>query len=244
MARLIRNLAWVLAISLVVATLLRLGDELNIFATPPEFPDVANLVDRLLGTIVYRHAIWPFFAAYNLLFGLAFLVVVPLANLLVHAIDPRDARLRSTGMVVATAGILGSVGQIARVGAVDVAVNQPYCDCGFKEQEVVSQFWAQNLFEGATDWLVTVGLILLGLALIWLGVILATRAARSMLRPLSYLAGVALILSGLVNRFDVPPLIGDVVGVLTFLVIVPIWAWWLGRDAASWAGAEMAPIGG
>jgi hypothetical protein len=244
MARLIRNLAWVLAFSLVVATLLRLGDVLNVFATPPDIPDSANLVDRLVGTNAYRHALWPFFETYNLLFGLAFVVIVPLASLLVHAIDPRDARLRATGMVVAAAGILGAVGQIARVGAVDVFVNQPYCDCGFKEQEVISQFWAQNMFEGATDWLITVGLVLLGLGLIWLGVILAAQAGGSMLRQLSYLAGVALILSGLVNRIDVPPPTEDVVGVVTFGLIVPIWAWLLGREAGSWARDEMAPVGG
>jgi hypothetical protein len=244
MARLIRNVAWVLAIFLILATLLRLGDQLNVFATPPDIPDSANLVDRLLGTSAYRHALWPFFGAYNLLFGLAFVVVVPLASLIVHAIDPRDARLRTTGMIVAAAGILGAVGQIARVGATDVFVNQPYCDCGFKEQEVISQFWAQNMFEGATDWLITIGLVLLGLGLIWLGMILAARAGGSMLTPLSYLAGVALILSGLVNRLDVPPPIGDIIGVLTFGLIVPFWAWQLGRDAGGWAGAEMAPVGG
>jgi hypothetical protein len=244
MARLIRNLAWLLAISLVLATLLRLGDQLNVFATPPNLPDAASIVDRILGSSAYRHAIWPVYAAWNLLFGLAFIAVVPLASLLVHALDPQDARLRATGMIFAAGGILGAVAEVALVGAVDVAVNQAYCDCGFKEQEVISQFWAQNLFEGATDWLAMVGLILVGIGVIWLGLIFAARMAGSMLPQLSYVAGAALIVSALLNRIDLPDPIGDVVAVATFGLIVPFWAWWLGRDTGSWAGAEMAPVGG
>lgn len=244
MARLIRNLAWAMAISLILATLLRLGDQLNIFATPPNLPDAATIVDRILGSSAYRHAIWPVYAAWNLLFGLAFIAVVPLASLIVHALDPQDARLRATGMIIGAGGILGAAAQVALVGAVDVAVNQAYCDCGFKEQEVISQFWAQNLFEGATDWLATVGLVLVGFGLLSLGVILATRSSASMLRQLSYLAGAALIVSALLNRIQLPDPIGDVVVVATFGLIVPIWAWQLGRDAGNWAGGEMAPVGG
>jgi hypothetical protein len=232
MTKLIRNLAWVLAITLVLATLLRLGDQLNVFAKPPDLPATANLVDRLLASIPYREAIWPVFLAWNLLLTVAFLVVIPLSALLLRALDGSDARVRAGVASLLGGAIVGAVGQLAVIGAVDVTISLPYCDCGFKETEVIAQSWAQNLIGGAGDWLTTGGLVMIALGFLWLGSVIAGRARTSTLGRLSSLVGLALVVGAVFTRTGWLDPLPDVVAAVTFGLLVPIWALWLARDAA------------
>jgi hypothetical protein len=238
MSRMIRNLAWMLAASLVLATLLRLGDQFNLFATPPNVPDTANLVDRLLTTIPYRQAIWPVYLGWNLLFGVALLIVVPLSNLLVRAVAGSDSRMRAAGATLAAGGIIGAIGQLAIIGAVDVAISQPYCDCGFKETEVIAQAWAQNLIHGASDWLSAGALILVGLGLVVLGTVLSERVRSAGLGRFSWFAGGLTIVAALLSLSGLFDPLPDLAGVATFGVVLPLWAVWLARDAALLATSE------
>jgi hypothetical protein len=232
MARWIRILAWTIAVGLVAATLLRLGDQLNVIDTPPAIPDTANLVQRLLALIPYRQAIWPVYLAWNGLFAIGLLLLIPLSTLLVRAVAGADARMRAAGALLAAGGIIGAVGQLGLIGAISVAVGQPYCDCGFKETEVVAQSWAQNLIVGSSDWLVAGALVLAGLGVAWFGSVLAGRARLASLGRFGWLAGAALIASAILTIVDLLDPLPDLVAFATFGIIVPIWAFWLGREAA------------
>jgi hypothetical protein len=232
MARMIRNLAWALAICLVAAVLLRLGDQLNVFAKPPVLPDSANLVDRLLASIPYRQTIWPVFLAWNLLFGVALLVLVPLSTLLVRAVAGSDGRMRAAGACLAAGGIIGAVGQLATIGAVGVTISLPYCDCGFKETEVIAQAWTQNLIAGAANWLVNGALILVAVGLAWFGAVLVERVRSAALGRFSWVVGAALIIAALLSLTGALDPLPDLVAVATFGVLVPAWAVWLTRDVA------------
>lgn len=243
MAKLIRTLAWAAAICLVGATLLRLGDQYNVFATPPTLSDTANLVDRLLASLPYRQAIWPVYLGWNLLFAIALLLVIPLSSLLVRAVGGSDPRVRAAGATLAAGGIIGAVGQLLITGAVAATISEPYCDCGFKETELVSQAWAQNLIQGASDWLSAAALVLVGIALVLLGPALGRRA-RSGFGPLTLLAGILTIVGAGLSLTGLLEPLPDLLAVATFGVALPVWAWWLGRDAGLIAADASGMAGG
>src|SRR4029079_4807178 len=150
----IRGLAWALAVLFVAATVLQLVNQLNLVAQPPDLPDSTNLVDRILGQIPYSQAIWPVFFSANLLIGLGFLAVTALGFTLMGAVSDSDRRVILGASLIAV-GILGAAGQALVIGSVKVAIDSPYCDCGFKEQEIVSQVWALMVTRGASDMLVS-----------------------------------------------------------------------------------------
>jgi hypothetical protein len=231
MARTIRWLAWLLAGSLVLATLFRIGDNLNVFATPPDLSAASNLADRLLASIPYRQAIWPVFLAWNGLFGIAFLLLIPLATLLARGLGSASGAVRAGTTLLATGGIIGAIGQVGLLGAIDATVSIPYCDCTSKEMEVVARASAQDLIQGASGWLNDVGLFLIAIGLLWLARILVSRLGRSPFAPLVWVAVAALLLSVLVDRVVSLENVSDIVLIATFGVIVPLWAFGLGRDA-------------
>src|SRR6266487_655223 len=135
-----QTLAWVVAVAFFLGTVFFAVDRLNLVAQPPTFPDTANLVDRILASIDYRHSIWPVFLATNLLFALGFAALVPFAFAMPRGGEGSQRPLGPA--LLALGGVLGAVASLVTVGSVDPSISIPYCDCGFKEQEVISQAWA------------------------------------------------------------------------------------------------------
>jgi hypothetical protein len=242
MARTIRWLAWLLAASLLLGTLLQIGDRLNVFATPPDLSGASNLADKLLAGLPYKQAIWPVFLAWNGLFAIAFLLLIPLSTLLARGLGSAVGAVRVGTTLLATGGIIGAIGQVAILGAVDATVSIPYCDCTSKEMEVVAKASAQDLIQGAGGWLNDLALILVAVGLLWLARILIARLGRSPLAPLAWVAGAAILLDVLFDRFIVIDTIPDIVAVATFGIILPLWAVGVARGAAVLAepGAEPA----
>lgn len=232
MARTIRWLAWLLAASLVLATLFRIADNLNVFATPPDLSASSNLADRVLASIPYRQAIWPVFLAWNGLFAIAFLLLVPLSTLLARGLGSASGPVRAGTTLLATGGIIGAIGQVAILGAVDAVISVPYCDCTSKEMEVVAKAGAQDLIEGAGSWLNDLGLILIAIGLLWLARVLIARLGRSPFAPIVWVAAAAILLDVLFDRFVQVDTLPDVVAIATFGVILPLWAFGIGREAA------------
>lgn len=87
-----RPLGWLLGIAMILATILLLAVNLNLITKPPEFPSSATLVDRLLGSQDFRHAVWPFDLASNLLLCLGLVAAIPLAWLISAGLDGTDGR--------------------------------------------------------------------------------------------------------------------------------------------------------
>src|SRR5262249_38270183 len=132
---------------------LQLVDMLNLYATPPAGTP-ANMVEGRLAAQDYREAIWPIFALGNLAFAVGFVALVGLGLALGAALTRRHPQRISIQTGFAVGGILGAVGQLMIIGAAQVTVDQAYCDCGFKNEEIVSQIWGQMLIEGSSRWLI------------------------------------------------------------------------------------------
>ena len=221
---LVRWLAVVAAICLVGATLLFLGLSRNVFVAEPRFPNDADLPTRLLGSIDARQASWPFDFASSLLFAVAFGAFAVLGRLLALAGRVGDARSSVIGSTLFGGGLLGLASQLIHIGSQQVAIDQPYCDCGFKVQETISQYWGLTLIQGAESWLVNGAIVLLAI-----GIALAGAALTGVVRSpgwqlVSWLtalvAVIRVVLSGLELGGDLNQLlIAIVAGVL-----LPLWA--------------------
>ncbi len=223
----LRGLAVAAGALFFAATLFLLADRLNVIYTPPDIPQSANLVERLLAQIPYRQSIWPIFFATNVLLGAGFAVLVGLAVTLAARLAPTDGRRYLLLWTLATGGVLGVVGSLILVGAVQATIDIPYCDCGFKETELVSQAWAQMLIEGAVRWLIN-GASLLSAA----GAVVAGQAFRGRGMPpawtlLSYALGGLVVINVVAGVLG----LGDASDWLTVAltgIVLPIWALWLG----------------
>ena len=227
---LLRPLAYAMATLFVIAGLFQLADQLNLIHQPPNIPGSANLVDRVVGQIPYRQAEWPIYFAANTLVGVGFLVLIGLALVMTRWLPGSDRWRALVLWTLVTAGILGAVGQLVIVGAVRASIDIPYCDCGFKNEEIVSQVWAEMVVQGAVALLIDAASILAALGLIAAGRAFVRVGMPELWGSLSIITAALLIVAVVLGYADVG---GDVTSWLTVLasgVLVPVWAVWLGRN--------------
>lgn len=226
-------LSWIVAAAFLLATVLVFLDRLNLVATPPEIPEDANLVDRMIALAPFRQAIWPVFLWTNLLFGIGFVAAVTFSD----AVAARVGGASSFRTLAIVGGIIAAVASIIPLGAVNASVWQLYCDCGFKETEIVSQLWAQTVSEDIADWLNRFASVILAVALVML-VRDAGRVMSSTLRIWTYLAAVALVVAPLMITVEFlgDPSLPDYLTALAGGVLIPVWAVWLGRSVDDAAG--------
>jgi hypothetical protein len=224
----VRVLSWIVAASFILATALVYVDQFNLFAKPPDIPESTNMVDRTIALADYFHAVWPLFLWTYLLFAIGFLAVVAFAaNVASRAGIPGGVPTFKS--LVAAGGVIGAIASIIPIGAAEGKVFVQYCDCGFKETEIVSQLWAQMTSEEIANWFLRVAGVAVAIALVAL-----VREAPSLLPPVlrtwTYLTAAALALAALLATTE--SLSPDAVGLLQAVigvVLIPVWAVWLAR---------------
>jgi hypothetical protein len=211
-----------------VATIFQLADQLNLIYQPPATPDSANLVERVTALIPYRQQVWPIYFLANALLGLGFLLLVGLALALGARAARSDDRRHLVVWTLALAGIIGGIAQLTLVGAVKASIDIPYCDCGFKDQEIVSQVWAEMVVQTASQVMVYAAALLAAG-----GLAAAATTFRTVMpvgwQTLSYLGAALLVLAVILGWADLG---GDATNWLTAAIsglVIPAWAIWLGR---------------
>ena len=227
-------LGWVVAISFIAGTALTYMDRLNLFATPPNLPDSANMIDRAIGNAAYREAIWPVFLWTNLAFAIGFVAAAVFAWAVA-------ARSRVAGglpvftALVTVGGIISAIAAVMYIGSVNGAVWQLYCDCGFKQTEIVAGIWAGTVMQDTSDWLSRFAGVVLGLGLVAL-----VREGSGLLSPTlrmwTYLSAIALAATAVLSTIGGS--VGqssDLLSTLTGVILIPVFAVWLARtiDAPS-----------
>ena len=234
----VRWLAWSLGILFLLGTALQLVDFANLYATPPEFQPAWTMVDARLATYDYRVAIWPIFFLSNLSFGAGFVALTGLGFALALWLASGDPRRIGIATTLGVGGILGAVGQLVIIGAAKATVDIAYCDCGFKETEIVSQIWAQMIAEGAAYWLVN-GASVLGAV----GIVAVVSAFRDELSPslgiLGWVTAIGLVAAVVVPQLSLgPEELAFWLQVVVSGVLVPIWAIWFGASMRGGSGSE------
>jgi hypothetical protein len=223
----VRRLGVSAAVLFFAATVLQLVGRLDIVFRPPDIPESANLVERLLALIPYRHDIWPIFFGANFLLGVGFVVLVGLAITLASRVQAADARRHLLLWTLGTGGLLGAAGQLVLVGAVQASIDIPYCDCGFKNEELVSQAWAEMVAQSAVVWLIYGASVLAAAGAVIAGQIFQDRGMPRMWSVVSYALAALVVLAvflGLVGQGDA----AEWLNVALAGIVIPGWALWLG----------------
>jgi len=238
--RLVRWLAWAVGLLFLVGTVLRLVDFFDLYATPPDVPETLNMVQRRLAVQEYRVAIWPIFALGNLAIGAGFMAATALGLELVrHVRRDTDYRL-GIAVGLGMAGIFGAVAQLLIVGAAQPTVDSAYCDCGFKDTEIVSQIWAQQLIEGASGWLTNAALVLGAIGVAAAGTGLRDRMPAAW-NIVSWLTAIGLVAAAVVPLLRINPDLDFWLAIVTAGVLVPIWSMWIGASLPLRADHEPQP---
>lgn len=227
--RAVRWLAWSVGVLFLIGTALQLVDILNLYATPPD-TGAANMVEQRLAVQGYRVAIWPIYFLNNLSFAIAFVALAGLGVALAALLAPPDARRIAIIVSLGVGGILGAAGQLILIGATQVTIDISYCDCGFKETEIIAGQWAGMVAHDISAWLDRFAAIVLAVGLISLARD-AGAVISDTLRTWTYITAIALIawpILGIVQLID--PMFEELIALVAGAVLVPIWAVWLGRS--------------
>jgi hypothetical protein len=225
----LRTIGLAIAVAFVLAAVFQLLDRLNVVAQPPDPPESANLVERVEAFFPYRRSIWPVFFASNAFLGLGFLLIVPLGYVLAARIALNDVRRSLLLSTFVPAGIIGAVAQAMLLGGVKATIDIPYCDCGFKNEEIVSQVWAGMLSQGAATMILDTAALVAAAALVVAARTLAGRAMPATWGWLSYVTAALLVLIVIVPFVELgPPELADWLSLAGIGIFVPIWAAWLG----------------
>jgi hypothetical protein len=227
--RLVRWLALPVGFLFLLGTVLQLVDFFNLYTTPPVIPQSLNMVEFRLAVQDYRVAIWPIFLLSNLATGIGFMAVTALGLALAGLIASDNSHRVGIAAGLGMAGIFGAVAQLVVIGVAQPTVDSPYCDCGFKEAEIVSQIWGQQLAESASRWLTNAALVLGAIGVAAAGTALRDRMPASW-NLVSWLTAIGLVVAVVIPFLQINPELDFWVFVVVAGVIVPIWAIWLGAS--------------
>jgi hypothetical protein len=222
----LRPLAWVIAASLFVATLLAVGLNLDLFAKPPALPESHDLVQNLSGSVDDRHVLAPFAVGSDLLFAVALILLVPFGALIARA--SKDGRLSLVPWLFAVGGVLGATSQLLQAGAISAA-DMGYCDCGFKTEELISQMWALNVIGSGGAFLTNASLLLIAGGIVLAALALGAERMPATWRSLSWLAAAASVAAVVVSVLPLDPIVGTAILGIGAGVLVPVWTLWIGQ---------------
>jgi hypothetical protein len=198
------------------------------------------MVEFRLAVQEYRGAIWPIFLLGNLATGVGFIAVAALGIAIADDVSRRTSYRVGIAAGLGMAGIFGAVAQLLIIGVTQPTIDSAYCDCGFKDTEIVAQIWGQQLVESASRWLTNAALVLAAV-----GVAATGTAFRDRMSPawniVSWLTAIGLVAAAVIPQLRISPDLDLWVLVLVAGVLVPIWAIWLGallRPSGHWPAED------
>ena len=147
-----KALLGIFATCFLLATILAFALGFDLLVPTPDIAETLDFPSRLEAIQPFRQAQWPFDAISTLLFVIGFGALVLVAGP-IASFAGGDRRAEVLKSVILASGLLGVTAGLLYVGATQVTIAMPYCDCGFKAEESISQFWAITIVQGATTWL-------------------------------------------------------------------------------------------
>jgi hypothetical protein len=226
-----RWLAWVLAVSFLVAAVIFILLEFDVTARPVERPPgPPDLVSELQAFFANEQTRWPQQVAASLLFALGFAALAGIGVLLRDVLGRQDGRTSIVSGSLGMAGVVGVTSQLAWLGAREVAIDGRWCDCKYFIEQIVSQGRTLAMIDGLQEWLLF-GVFALAAA----GIFLAGRLALERGFPSSGWARYSFIIAALFlvalvgSFFDLELLFAAITGIGGG-ILLPLWALWLARQ--------------
>jgi len=238
------RLGWFIAATFVVAMAAFALRQFHVIVPEPEFPPPdATLVDNLIRSFEHEQAHWIGDLVSSLTLAAGFVGLAILGTTLRRALDRDDAGGAVLAVIFLLGGAIGAASQVLYLGAIEVATNPGYCDCGFLAEEIISRGMARDIVNNVVFWMTDASVVLFTIGL-WVFAALAPASGwvPNGLTMYARVVAVVAFLSVLWGRVAVPLLIAGraeldfelIGGVLTLLVagvLVPIWAAWLALSA-------------
>jgi hypothetical protein len=225
----VRGLAWVLAISFFLSTVLTALLGFEVFGPPPERGE--DFIQFILDLFRWDYNLWPIDFAASALAAIGFLALGALGPAFRRLTGPEDGRRGLVATSFLSAGLLGAASELVWIGAKPIAVSPQYCDCGFLQEEIMSRLMIRNVVGGVRDWLLNGFLVLLALGLVIVAGLGQRAGMPSGWRRLSIVIAALSLVGVAMTFFEVGPF-----GALLFLliggVLAPIWALWLASRAS------------
>jgi hypothetical protein len=224
-----RAICWLLAASFFVATVLIFLLEYDITASPPADPPGNDFVAGSVAFFQNEQDRWPQELTANLLFGLGFLLLVPVGLILRRAFGREDLRSTIGSSAFAVAGVIGLAAQLIYVGAKEVAIDPRYCQCEYAPEQIISQNRALAMAEGSQRWLLIGFLLALAVGFYLMGRLALDRGVLGRGWGYLSLAGAAVSLVGFVAALLQADPVFELFLAAGGGVVLPIWAVVLGR---------------
>ena len=220
-ARLIRWLCWALIVVSIGAAIMSATTAINPFST--DIPEDTDFVERLLTYRSWDQQLYPVALASNV-FGIAVLFLAALVGVALRALAPPSLARDLMATIFVVGGVVGVVSQLVNVG-VNQAATYGYCDCGYRESEVIAQDYVLSIAWNIQAWLNVGAIAIVGIGVALAGRIVAVSRDWSIV---SYLIAIGLFV-GVVVQLAGQGVTAQIIVGATAGFGVPIWAFLLAR---------------
>jgi hypothetical protein len=195
------------------------------FLGPPP-PEQEDFIEQTIDFFAWQQSHWPLELAGSALFALGFTALGWLGVLLSRLAALSDARRVLAAAAFLGVGVIGALSQLFWIGVKPIATSPQYCDCGFRQEEIVSRLMVLNVAEGVQMWMVIGAIVLAAI-----GITLVSGLGRGAGMPSGWawlsgaIAVISLASAGLSVIGAYP--FDQLAVVLAAGVLLPIWALWL-----------------
>ena len=199
-----------------------------------------DFIDETLRVFEWESERWPVEFAAAALFGLGFVSLGGVGTLLAGLAAPGDARRTLVRASYLGAAGIGLASQLLWIGVKPIATSPQLCECGLREEEVMSRLMILNVADNTQVWLV-IGAILLSA----IGAVLVAPVGRRAGLPVGWVwlsLAIAVLgpLAAVLRVLETFPADAVVLIVVAGLA-VPVWALWIALSAYTIAApAELA----
>jgi len=189
-----------------------------------------DFIDEVLRGFEWEQERWPVEFAATALFGAGFVALGGLGTVLAGLAERADASRSLVRAAFVGAGGLGLGSQLLWLGVKPIAANPHLCECGLREEEIISKLMILNVGGDVQIWM-AIGATLLAA----IGAVLIAPVGRRAGMPVGWAwLSPAILVLGLVaavlHIFQAFPADWSVLLVATSIV-VPIWAIWIALRA-------------
>jgi hypothetical protein len=221
--RALRWLLWSVALLAIVTALISIGLVLHIPVVPPVVAADADLPTALIADRAYDNQVYPIVV----IGAIAAAALFGLLALLGPRLRPYIANGGWSDEIVlafAVAGALGIASQLVNLAVAHEAA-QGYCDCVFKNEDLISQARALGVGWSVQTWLVVAAQVIAALAIAGVGASVRIGAGWTLLSDVLLLAALLVAVLALIGADE----LSQIVSGLFVLVALPAWALVLAR---------------
>jgi hypothetical protein len=207
----------------------------DVLGPPP--PEQEDFIERVIDAFEWEQTRWPVEFAATALFALGFVALGGLGALLSRLVGSGDPRRLLMTAAYLGAGGIGAASQLVWLGVKPIATSPQYCECGLRNEEIMSRLMILDVAGSAQLWL-AIGAIVLAAV----GAVLVAGIGRERGMPGSWawlslvIAVVSLASAGLAVIGAYP---FDQLALLVAAgILIPVWALWVAIRAESLAPAD------